>query len=71
VDWQAAERGFDEALLADGVARPHYENVVAQLELLGREELARREEMAKRTASNGSFLSTLSRGSSMPTSGRR
>jgi uncharacterized circularly permuted ATP-grasp superfamily protein len=59
VDWQAAERGFDEALLADGVARPHYENVVAQLELLGREELARREEMQRLSLVNQGITFTV------------
>ena len=59
MDWKSAERGFDEALLADGVARPHYETVVTQLEQLGREELARREEMQRLSLVNQGITFTV------------
>ncbi len=59
MDWQPAERGFDEALTADGVPRPHYASVVQRLEQLGREELARREEMQRLSLVNQGITFTV------------
>ena len=47
MDWIAADRGYDEALEADGSARSPYVHVMQRLEALGRDELARREEMQR------------------------